>query len=74
MLCKISHFPEPNTRSKNNIKVELDSNYATKSDLKSETDVNISKFTKEVDLAILKLDVDRLDIDKSPKRFKQFER
>ena len=47
------------------MKVELDlSNYATKSDLKNATDVDTSKFAKKVDLANLKSNVDKLDIDK----------
>ena len=41
-----------------NVKVELDlSNYATKSDLKK-------SFAKKTDLANLKSDIDKLDIDK----------
>ena len=48
------------------MKVELDlSNYATKVDLKTATGVDTSKFAKKVDLANLKSDVDKLDIDKS---------
>ena len=44
------------------MKVELDfSNHATKSDLKSVTGVDASKFAN---LACLKSDVDELDIDK----------
>ena len=36
LLYKMSFFPEPYTRSKNKIKIELDfSDYATKSDLKN---------------------------------------
>ena len=47
------------------LKVELDlSNYATKTDLKNATRVNTSKFAKKVDLASLKSNVDKLDIDK----------
>ena len=47
-----------------NVKVELDlSNYATKADLKNATGVDTSKFAKKVDLANLKSDVDKLDID-----------
>ena len=46
-------------------KVELDlSNYATKADLKNVTGVDTPKFVKKVDLANLKSDVDKLDIDK----------
>ena len=38
--------------------------YATKSDLKNTTYVNMSQFTKKDDLANLKSEVDKLDIDK----------
>ena len=37
-------------------------NYSTKTDLKSATGVDTSKFVKKVDLANLKYDVDKLDI------------
>ena len=46
------------------------SNYVTKADLKNATGVDTSSFGKKVDLAHLKSDVDKLDIDKS----KQFEK
>ena len=47
------------------MKVELDlSNYATKADLKDATGFDTSKFAKKVDLANLKFNVDKLDIDK----------
>ena len=47
------------------MKVEQDlSNHATKSDLKSATGVDASKFAKKADLTCLKSDVDELDIDK----------
>ena len=39
-------------------------NYATKSGLKTAADINTWKFAKKVDLACLKSDVDKLDIDK----------
>ena len=39
-------------------------NYATKAGLKNVTGVDTSKFAKKVDLANLKSDVDKLDIDK----------
>ena len=42
-LYKMSYFPEPNTHSKDKIKVALDlSSYASKSDLKSATGVDAS--------------------------------
>ena len=48
-----------------NVKVELDlSIYVTKSDLENATGVDTSDFVKKVDLASLKSDVDKLDIDK----------
>ena len=47
------------------MKVEIDlSNFATKSDLKNATDVGTMDFTKTTDLANLKSDVDKLNIDK----------
>ena len=47
------------------VKVELGlSNYATKEDLKNATGVDTSKFAKNVGLANLKSDIDKLDIDK----------
>ena len=47
------------------MKFELDfANYATKADLNSVTVVDTSKFAKKVDLANLKSDVDKWDIDK----------
>ena len=58
------YFPEPKS-SGGRVKVELDlSNYATETDLKNATGVDTSKFAKKVDLANLKSDVDKLDIDK----------
>ena len=47
------------------MKVELElSNYATKADLKNATGVDTSKFAKKIDLASLKSNVDKVDIDK----------
>ena len=48
-----------------NVKAELDlSNYATKADLKHATGVDTSSFAKKTDLANLKSDVGKSDIDK----------
>ena len=48
-----------------NIKVKLDlSNYATKTDLKNITHVDVSSFASKANLATLKSEVDKLDIDK----------
>ena len=58
------YFPKPNFLGAN-AKVELDfSNYATKADLKNATGVDTLDFAKKNDLAHLKSDVDKLDIDK----------
>ena len=58
------YFPEPKSLG-GRVKVELDlSNYATKADLKNATGVAKSKFAKKVDLANLKSNVYKLDIDK----------
>ena len=58
------YFPEPNYFG-GRVKVELDlCNYATKADFKSATGVDTSKFSKKVDLANLKSNVDKLHIDK----------
>ena len=47
------------------MKVELDLfNYSTKTDLLNATGVSTSSFAKQVDLANLKANVDKLDIDK----------
>ena len=44
------------------MKIELDSsNYATKVDLKNETGIDASDFSKKTGLAHLKSDVDKLD-------------
>ena len=58
------YFPQLKS-SGERVKSEIDlSNYATKADLKNATGVGTSKFAKKVDLANLKSDVDKVDIDK----------
>ena len=58
------YFPEPNSLGgRLNVELEL-SNYAPKADLKTVTSVDTSRFAKKVDLAHLKSNVDKLDIDK----------
>ena len=48
-----------------NIKVKVDlSNYTTKTDLKNVTQVDTSSFALKTNLANLKTEVDKLDIDK----------
>ena len=46
-----------------NVKADL-SNYATKADLKNETEIDTSKLAVKSDLARLEAEVDKLDIDK----------
>ena len=59
------YFFEPYERSAGNAEVESDlSFYATKADLKEETGNNIPKLAAEIDLAILKTKLDKLDVDK----------
>ena len=51
--------------SSNNVKVELDlTNYATKTDLKNITHVDVSSFASKTNLAALKTEVDKIDTDK----------
>ena len=58
------YFPEPKSLGES-VKVELDlSNYATKADLKNATGVDTSSFAKKTDLANLKTNLGKLDIDK----------
>ena len=54
----------PFKSSSNNIKVELDlTNYATKTDLKNITHVDVSSFASKTNLAALKTEVDKIDVD-----------
>ena len=60
----MSYYP-PYKSSSNNIKVELGlSNYATKNDLKNITHVDVSGFAGKTNLAALKTEVDKIDVDK----------
>ena len=55
----------PYRSSSNNIKVKLDLvNYATKTDLKNITHVDVSSFASKTNLASLKTEVDKVDTDK----------
>ena len=61
---KMSYYP-PYKSSSNNIKVKLDlTNYATKTDLKNITHVDVSSFASKTNLAALKTEVDKIDVDK----------
>ena len=64
VYCKMSYYP-PYKNSSNNIIVELDlTNYATKTDLKNITHVDVSSFASKTNLAALKTEVDKIDVDK----------
>ena len=57
------YFPEPKSLGRR-VKVQLHfSNYATKTDSKIATGLDMSKFSKKIYLANLKFNVDKLDID-----------
>ena len=61
----MSQYYPPYRSSSNNIKVELDlANYATKTDLKNITHVDVSSFTSKTNLAALTTEVDKIDADK----------
>ena len=61
----MSQYIPPYKSSRSNIKVESDlSNYTTKTDLKNVTHVDVSSFASKTNLASLKTEVDKLDIDK----------
>ena len=60
----MSYYP-PYKSSSNNVKVELDlTNYATKTDLKNTTHVDVSSFASKTNLAALKTEIDKIDRDK----------
>ena len=64
---KISqYFPKPfNSQFGSSIKVKIDlSNYATKTGIKNISHVDTSCFALKTDLANLKTEIDKLDIDK----------
>ena len=59
------YFPKPYEpfKGKVNVKVDL-SNYATKTDLKNISHIDVSSYALKSNLASLKTEVDKLDIDK----------
>ena len=60
----MSYYPLYKSFS-DNVKVELDlTNYATKTDLKNITHVDVSSFASKTNLAALKTEVDKIDTDK----------
>ena len=65
-LIKMSkYFPKPYEPFGGDINVKVDlSNYATKADIKNISNVDTSSFALKTNLAGLKAEVDKLDIDK----------
>ena len=61
----MSTYYPPYKSSSQNIKVELDlANYATKTDLKNITHVDVGSYASKTNLAALKSEVDKIDVDK----------
>ena len=61
----MSAYYSPYKNSSNNIKVKLDlTNYTTKDDVKNITHVDVSSFASKTNLAALKTEVDKIDVDK----------
>ena len=59
------YFPKPYEPFRRDINVKVDlSNYATKADVKNISHVDTSSFALKTNLANLKTEVDKLDIDK----------
>ena len=59
------YFPKPYEPFGRDINVKVDlSNYATKADIKNISHVDTSRFALKTNLASLKTEVDKLDIDK----------
>ena len=59
------YFPKPYEPFSGDINVKVDlSNYATKADLKDISLIDISNFAPKSNLANLKTEVDKLDVDK----------
>ena len=62
---KMSAYYPPYKNSSNSIKVKLDlTNYETKNDVKNITHVGVSSFASKTNLAALKTEVDKIDVDK----------
>ena len=61
---KMSYYP-PYKSSSNNVNIELDlTNYATKTDLRNITHIDVRSFASKTNLAALKTEVDKIDVDK----------
>ena len=61
----MSTYYPPYKSSSSNVKVELDlTNDGTKTDLKNITHIDVSSFASKTNLAALKTEVDKIDVDK----------
>ena len=61
----MSTYYPPYKSSGQNVKVKLDlTNYATKTDLKNIAHVDANSYTSKTNLAALKSEVDKIDVDK----------
>ena len=61
----MSQYYPPYKSSSNNIKVELDlANFATKTELRNISHVDVSSFASKTNLTALKTEVDKIDADK----------
>ena len=61
----IQYFPKPYEPFGGEINVKVDlSDYATKTDLKNVSNVDVSSFAPKSNLASLKTEVDKIDADK----------
>ena len=61
----MSTYYPPYKSSGQNVKVELNlANYGTKTDLKNITHVDVSSYASKTNLAALKSEVDKIDVDK----------
>ena len=61
----MSTYYPPHKSSSSNIKVELDlTNYATKTDSKNIAHTDVNNFASKTNLAALKTEVDKIDVDK----------
>ena len=65
LFHKMSYYPEPDSPSRNEIKVKSDlSNSATRPNIETATDVDTSEFTKRVVLASFVSKVEKLNVNK----------
>ena len=65
LYYKMSTYYPPYKSSSQNINVELDlANYATKDDVKNITHVDVSSFASKTNLAALKTEGNKIDVDK----------